>query len=109
MQLLHLLVGSITVEPGTNVSRILDLPVTWQGSHASWALSRVETTDPTNATLFKVISIYDYTPQSGVSQFIGAQQVAIIYTLTGTNAISVDLNLVFTDEQDPSGTSYAGG
>lgn len=106
MGITHWVTGPVTISPGENASRILDLPA-GVSALPHPIFSSVAVADPANVALFH---FRVFGPVNEVQQdaWAGINQIELIYSLTGTSDIDVNLSLVFTDDEAPEPRQYVG-
>lgn len=107
MEITHVLYGTVTVEPGTSASHVLDIPVDFPSALPNLYLSRVVPSDPAELGSFKLIGFAGGSPSSR-DNFVGVRQFVMIYTLTGVDPVAVDLSLLFTMGVAPITAAYGG-
>lgn len=95
-EITHGIRGTVTLEPGGDVVRVLDLPAGFPDVTPDFYLSRITPVDPADLGLFR-FSNFGTCVESGRDSFAGVRQFTITYTLTGPDPIDVSLSLVFVD------------
>lgn len=107
MEITHVLVGTLTLDPGVNVARVLDLPAGFPLNGPERRLSRVSPVDSADLAIFKLERFTAASPSSR-DNFVGAHQFTLEYTLAGVDPIDVDIDLAWVIGASPVAVGYGG-
>lgn len=107
MAITHWVTGPVTISPGEDGSRIVDLPAGVTAlPHPIF--SSVTVADPADVALFH-LRAFGNANESQSDAWIGVHQIELIYSLTGGAPIEVNLSLVFTDDESAPEPDYYHG
>lgn len=107
MEITHVLNGTLTLDPGSSVARVMDLPIGFPLDRLNQRFSRVSPLDAANNVLFRFESFGAAGPSSR-DNFVGVRQFTLVYTLTGVDPIDVEFDIAFVMAADPIQISYGG-
>lgn len=107
MEIVKIIRGTVSVEPGTLQNRYLEVPGSVTAP-LSRVLSNATVSDSADVALFKCSGVYDQGDLDAHQTYVGEREVLFTYTSTASGPIDVDIELVFVDEVELPAVTYVG-
>lgn len=111
MEITQILAGTVSVNPGVNQLRVLDMPPGYSSFNNHYPenfFSTVEVLNSSDASFFTFIGFQAVNPTDPREIWLGLNKGAIIYTSTASGPIDIHFRLVYTDEAVPQPEAYEG-